>query len=353
MVRSLMHAIALIHHEAGTYGVSFPDFPGCTTVARDLDSAIVKAGEVLAFHAEGLAEDGPLPRLRGLNELRGDPRFREAAKDAVWVLIPYEPPRRAVRVNITLEETLLGRIDHSAAAASETRSGYLASAARLRMDMSEEPPTRLSASHRAVVATGLAGPWRGYLKLSLVACPISLYPAFHPSQYEDFGVARSSSEHTIDIEAFVPRAQLDVRYLDKSFYVVPNESNGQQAFAVIRDAMRGKDMLAAARIVLPEGDRVIALATFGKGMVGTILRYADEVRDPEQYLNDVPEIKLQQDMLKLAEHILESKKRDFDASMLQAPLRAKPSAAPRAPSNVINLMDALRRSAQGGRKSAK
>ena len=98
MLRQVMQVVAMIHHEGRAYGVSFPDFPGCTIVADDLDSALAKAAEVLAFHAEGLAEDGPLPRPRSLSELKGDPEFCEDAKDAVLVLVPYEPPIRSVRI---------------------------------------------------------------------------------------------------------------------------------------------------------------------------------------------------------------------------------------------------------------
>jgi len=132
-----MHVVAMIHHEGDAFGVSFPDFPGCTTVASDLESAVAKAAEVLAFHAEGLAEDGPLPRPRTLSELDRDPNFLEDRKDALLVLVPYEPPSRAVRINVTIEESLLARIDHAAEAAGETRSRYLATSARLRMGSSE------------------------------------------------------------------------------------------------------------------------------------------------------------------------------------------------------------------------
>ena len=144
MLRQVMQVVAMIHHEGDAYGVSFPDFPGCTIVADDLDSALAKAAEVLAFHAEGLAEDGLLPQPRSLNELKSDPEFCEDAKDAVLALVPYQQPTRAVRINITLEESLLARIDRSADAASETRSGYLAAAARLRMGMLGERPTSKS-----------------------------------------------------------------------------------------------------------------------------------------------------------------------------------------------------------------
>jgi predicted RNase H-like HicB family nuclease len=128
-----MQVVALIDEEEGRFGVAFPDFPGCTTVARSLDEAIAKAAEVLAFHAEGLAEDGPLPEPRTLGVLRKDRHFRADAKNALVALIPYQPPSRATRINITLDEGLLSRIDTAASALGETRSGFLAAAARKRL----------------------------------------------------------------------------------------------------------------------------------------------------------------------------------------------------------------------------
>ena len=128
-----MQVVALIHEQNGIYGVSFPDFPGCVTGAEDIDTAVRKAQEVLAFHAEGLAEDGPLPEPRSLAELRKDAEFRRDAKGAMVTLVPYLPPSRATRINITLDEGLLSRIDNAANALGETRSGFLASAARKRL----------------------------------------------------------------------------------------------------------------------------------------------------------------------------------------------------------------------------
>ena len=128
-----MQVVALIDEEYGNFGVAFPDFPGCTTVATSLDEAVVKAEQVLAFHAEGLAEDGPLPEPRTLAELRKDPEFRRDAKGALVALIPYQPPSRATRINITLDEGLLSRIDSAANSLGETRSGFLAAAARKRL----------------------------------------------------------------------------------------------------------------------------------------------------------------------------------------------------------------------------
>jgi predicted RNase H-like HicB family nuclease len=133
MVRDIMQVVALIDHENGIYGVSFPDFPGCTTTAPDLDAAAARAAAALAFHVEGLAEDGPLPVPRTLQQLQADKSFRADAKGAVVMLVPYAPPSKSVRLNITLDESLLNRVDQAAQRAGETRSGYLAAAARRRL----------------------------------------------------------------------------------------------------------------------------------------------------------------------------------------------------------------------------
>lgn len=130
----MARVVMLIHGEAGNYGASFPDFPGATTGADDLDALYVKAAEMLAFHVGGLAEDGePIPGIRSLDALRRDPAFREDSADAIVGLIDVDLPGRAVRVNISVEENLLKRIDHAAASVGETRSGFLASAAKARL----------------------------------------------------------------------------------------------------------------------------------------------------------------------------------------------------------------------------
>jgi predicted RNase H-like HicB family nuclease len=145
-----MQVVALIHEENGVFGASFPDFLGCITVADTLDAIIPKAAEALAFHVEGMVEDGlSLPPVRTLAQLRKDPVFREDSAGAMIALVPYAPPTRAARVNITLDESLLERVDRAAEAAGETRSGYLAAAARQRL-ASEAVPTKTMASREAV-----------------------------------------------------------------------------------------------------------------------------------------------------------------------------------------------------------
>src|SRR3984885_14441992 len=260
--------------------------------------------------------------------------------------------------------------------------------------------------------------WRGYLKLSLVSCPIALYPAAssservafrqinkktgnrlrqqlvddvtrEPVETEDKGrgyeYAKNSyieiedeeleaiaieSSHTIEIDSFVPRSQIDERYLDSPYYIIPDDQVGQEAFAVIRDAMRGKGMVALARVVLAKRERVIMLQPWDKGLMGTTLRYPYELRDSKEYFDDLPNVKVAPDMLKIAQHILETKEADFDPSQFvdhyeeavvemlkkkQAGLATPKGKASEPPRNVINLMDALRKSIadKGARPDAK
>jgi DNA end-binding protein Ku len=249
--------------------------------------------------------------------------------------------------------------------------------------------------------------WKGYLKLSLVSCPIALYTgttstervsfrqinkktgnrlrqqlidevtrepveahnkgrgyeysknAYIPVDDDELDAVAIESKHTIEIDSFVPREQIDERYLDSPYYITPNDQVGQDAFAVIREAMRGKGMVALARVVLAKRERVIMLEPWDAGLMGTTLRYPYEIRDAKEYFDDIPDVKVEPDMLKLAEHILKSKAADFDPAqfvdryeeavvvMLKKKQAGMPvsreRAAPRA-KNVVNLMDALRRS---------
>ncbi len=249
--------------------------------------------------------------------------------------------------------------------------------------------------------------WKGYLKLSLVSCPIALYTgtsstervsfrsinkktgnrlrqqlvdeitrepvegedkgrgyeysknAYIPVEDDELDAIAVESTHTIEIDSFVPREQIDERYLDSPYYIMPDGQVGQDAFAVIREAMRGKDMVALGRVVLAKRERVIMLQPWDKGLMATTLRYPYEIRDAKEYFDEIPDVKVEPDMLKLAQHILQSKATDFDPSqfvdhyeeavvtMLEKKEAGMPvsreHAAPR-PQNVVNLMDALRRS---------
>ena len=132
------HYIALIHKEEGSdYGVSFPDIPGCITVGADLDEARARAEEVLAFHVEGMTEDGDaIPEPSGLEQVMADRENR----DGVAILVSLKATTvRAVRVNVTIPEDMLDRLDRFAAEHGMSRSGFLTHAARKAMETGAGP----------------------------------------------------------------------------------------------------------------------------------------------------------------------------------------------------------------------
>jgi DNA end-binding protein Ku len=248
--------------------------------------------------------------------------------------------------------------------------------------------------------------WKGYLKLSLVSCAVALYPAtssssrvrFHTLnratgnrvkrqfidpetgkpvegdeqvkgyeigkgshiiiEDEELEAIRIESTHTIDIESFVPRSQVDERYFEAPYYIAPDDKVAQEAFAVIRDAMKQKGRAGVARVVIARRERMILLEPLGNGILATVLRYPYEVRGEDAYFEDIPELTLPAEMRDLAGHIIETKSANFDPStfedryeravidLIRSKRAGQPARAPDAPrpSNVVNLMEALRRS---------
>ena len=250
--------------------------------------------------------------------------------------------------------------------------------------------------------------WKGYLKLSLVSCPVALFPAtserekisFHQlnkntgnrikyrkvdaetgdevesadiikgyqvgkGEYlqldpEELEAIAIESKRTIEIDEFVPRKEIDELYQNNPYYIVPDGEVGQQAFAVIREAIRQEGMVAIGKVVFTSREHIIALEARGKGMMGMTLRYPYEVRKESEYFDDIADEKIPKDMLELASHIVESKAGHFKPEKfedqyedaLKELLKKKQSGqkieAPRdrEPSKVVNLMDALRRSVE-------
>jgi DNA end-binding protein Ku len=186
---------------------------------------------------------------------------------------------------------------------------------------------------------------------------------------EDLEKVQLESTHTIDIQQFVPADQLDPVYLDGSHYLAPDDKVAEEAFAVIREAMRKKNVVGIGTLVLNRRERIVALSPRGKGILVQNLAYDYEVRDDEAYFEDIKDIKIPEEMLDLAEHIIDKKKGKFDPGKfedryeeaLKELLTAKQQgrtikvAKEEKPSNVINLMDALRRSidADKGKKTAR
>jgi DNA end-binding protein Ku len=257
--------------------------------------------------------------------------------------------------------------------------------------------------------------WKGYLKLSLVSCPVALFPAsserekisfnqinkktgnriryrkvdaetgeevdsadivkgyevgkgqFIEIEPEELEAIAIESKRTIEIDEFVAKKEIDELYLNSPYYLVPDGEVGQQAFAVIREAIRKEGMVALGRVVFTSREHVIALEPRGKGLLGVTLRYPYEVRKEDEYFDDIPDEKIPKDMLELASHIVETKAGHFEPEKfedqyedaLKELIRKKQSGQPierperREPSKVINLMDALRRSVEASRETGK
>jgi DNA end-binding protein Ku len=121
---------------------------------------------------------------------------------------------------------------------------------------------------------------------------------------EEFEAIQIESTRTIDIDQFVPRSEIDERYIDSPYYIVPDGQVGQDAFAVIRDTIGKMNMVALGRVVLTRREHVIALEPRDRGLLGLTLRYPYEVRDQAEYFEDIPELKLPKEMLDLAAHIV-------------------------------------------------
>jgi len=165
----------------------------------------------------------------------------------------------------------------------------------------------------------------------------------------------------------VPKKEINELYLNSPYYLVPDGEVGQQAFAVIREAIRKEGMVALGRVVFTSREHVIALEPRGKGLLGVTLRYPYEVRQEDEYFDDIPDEKIPKDMLELASHIVETKAGHFEPDKfedqyedaLKELIQKKQSGQPierperREPSKVINLMDALRRSVEASRESGK
>ena len=132
----MVAVVALVHGKAGAYGISFPDFQGCVAGGTTVDEALRRGREGLTFHIEGMAAvSEPLPKIRDIAEIRRDPEFRADFKDAIVGIVDVDLPGRAVRLNISMDEKLVARVDQAAAAAAagESRSGFIAGAVRVRI----------------------------------------------------------------------------------------------------------------------------------------------------------------------------------------------------------------------------
>jgi DNA end-binding protein Ku len=248
--------------------------------------------------------------------------------------------------------------------------------------------------------------WKGFLRLSLVTCPVALYPATSESEKVSFNQLNRKTGHrikyakvdadtgeevdngdivkghkvdtdtfievtkeelenvalestrTIEIDEFVDRTEIDPRYLIRPYYLRPNGKIGHDAFAVIRETIREMNKVAIGRVVLTNREHIIALEPLDKGLTGTLLRYPYEVRSEAEYFDEIQDVKVTKDMLDLAKHIVNQKAGRFEpgkfedhyeaalVELINSKRAGKPVAAKARPrgENVVDLMDALRQS---------
>ncbi|MEI5668450.1 Ku protein [Bosea sp. CCNWLW174] len=252
--------------------------------------------------------------------------------------------------------------------------------------------------------------WKGVLKIAEVTCPVSLYTAastserisFHtlnrktgnrvhrqfidevsgkPVETEDqvkgydkgngdyvilepeeIAAAIPESDKTLTVETFLPCDEIDDIFFDKPYYVAPSSPVASEAFALIREGMKRQKSAALARTVIFRRMRSILIRPHGEGLIATTLNFDYEVRSAEDAFSDVPTIKIDDEMLQLAEHIIKTKAGEFDpkefddrydsalAELVQAKIegrKIKPQKRPE-PTKVVSLLDALRESAKGG-----
>jgi predicted RNase H-like HicB family nuclease len=130
-----MQIVAIIHRSATVFGASFPDLPGCIAAGETEQEVLVNAAAAVMFHLENMAGHGDaIPMPRPLDQVRADSEFTDDFQGSVAVaLVPYTPPGKSLRVNITIDEHLLAAIDQAATASGATRSGFLADAARAKL----------------------------------------------------------------------------------------------------------------------------------------------------------------------------------------------------------------------------
>ncbi|UWU81479.1 Ku protein [Bradyrhizobium huanghuaihaiense] len=247
--------------------------------------------------------------------------------------------------------------------------------------------------------------WKGFLRLSLVTCPVALYPATSDSERISFNQLNRQTGHRIkylkvdadtgdevpnehivkgyeldkgqyievskeELEEIalestrtieIDESDIDPRYLIRPYYLRPDGKVGHDAFAVIRETIREMDKVAIGRVVLTNREHIVALEPMDKGLVGTLLRYPYEVRSEQEYFDEIQDVKVTKDMLDLARHIVNQKAARFDPEkfedhyetalidLINQKRAGKPNTAKERPAstNVVDLMEPLRWSVRG------
>jgi DNA end-binding protein Ku len=250
--------------------------------------------------------------------------------------------------------------------------------------------------------------WKGYLKVNEVVCPIALYTAASTSERiafhilnrktghrvrrqffdqetgksvavadqvkgyergrgdyvmlepEEIAAAIPDSDKTLSVQAFIPYAEVDDVYFDHPYYLGPGSPAARETYVLLREGLRVRKVVAIAQTVLFRRVRTVLVRAHGEGLIGATLNFDYEIRSADEVFQDIPDAKIDREMLDLAKHIIATKRGDFDPksfddryeAALAEVVRAKvegrplPERKPAPPANVLNLLEALRRSAE-------
>jgi DNA end-binding protein Ku len=250
--------------------------------------------------------------------------------------------------------------------------------------------------------------WKGYLKVDEVVCPIALYTAASTSEriafhilnrktghrvrreffdqetgkpvdaadqvkgYErsrgdyvmlepdEIAAAVPDSDKTLAVEAFIPCTEVDDVYFDRPYYLGPGSPAARETYVLLREGLRARKVVAIAQTVLFRRVRTVLVRAHGEGLIGATLNFDYEIRSADEAFQDIPDAKIDREMLDLAKHIIATKRGEFDpktfddryeaalADVVRAKVEGRPlpERKPAPPANVVNLLDALRQSAQ-------
>ena len=178
---------------------------------------------------------------------------------------------------------------------------------------------------------------------------------------EEIEAVKLESKKTLELTAFVDYDEVDVLYFEKPYYVVPADDLAEEAFIVLREALRRTRKVGIGQLALRGREYLVSLKPCGRGLVLETLRYADEVNKARDYFRDISDAKPDQELLDLAETLIERKTDEFDPAKYHdryiealeelierkrkgKTLQTEEEAAPARGTNVIDLMAALKRS---------
>lgn len=189
---------------------------------------------------------------------------------------------------------------------------------------------------------------------------------------DELDAIKLETKRTVELVQFVDYAQVDPRYFERPYYVVPDSDVSEEGYVVIREALRRSNKVGLGQITLRGRENLVAVKPCGKGLLMETLRYADELRAADPFFEDIPDTEPDEEMIELASQLIERKTAPFDASafkdsyadaladLIEEKRKGRAIVAaeeepgrPRRGAEVVDLMEALKRSVEGGKGKGK